>query len=194
MRTIQLAPALLCQHQELERHRQCLGPAARAFGHALTEPHGREARLDGVARAQMLPVFILYLPKALRPCNPGSAGKSKKASKASLSLIRQSTTLSYLGENSATKASMPRSAWARVSAYMISCSARLARPCKRLGSLSRTLAILWHQSRCSRVAGHTSRTASQKPSAPSPTAKTGACIPRRFRSRSTVFQLSALSR
>lgn len=57
MRTIQLAPALLCQHQELERHRQCLGPAARAFGHALTEPHGREARLDGVARAQMLPVL-----------------------------------------------------------------------------------------------------------------------------------------
>ena len=48
MRAIQLAPALLRQHQELECHHQCLSPAARAFGHALAEPHGREARLDGL--------------------------------------------------------------------------------------------------------------------------------------------------
>src|SRR4029450_10428122 len=63
-----------------------------------------------------------------------------------------------------------------------------------LRDLSRMLPSLWNQSRCSRVFGHTSRTAAQKPSAPSPTATTGARIPRRFRSRSTVFQLSALSR
>ena len=59
---------------------------------------------------------------------------------------------------------------------------------------SRMLASLWTQSRCSRVFGHTSRTAAQNPSAPSPIATTGARMPRRFRSRSTVFQLSALSR
>src|SRR5918994_849142 len=105
MRTIQLAPALLCHHQELERHRQCLGPAARSR---------TVAKLDSMGLL-------------VRRCFQCSAGKSKKVSKASLSLMRQSTAFSYLGENSATKASMPRSAWARVSAYMISCSARLAR-------------------------------------------------------------------
>ena len=41
---------------------------------------------------------------------------------------------------------------------------------------------------------HTSRTAAQKPRAPSPTATTGACSPRRGRSRSTSAQLSVLSR
>jgi hypothetical protein len=42
--------------------------------------------------------------------------------------------------------------------------------------------------------GPTSRSAAQNPRAPSPTATTGARIPHRFRSRSTAFQLSALSR
>src|SRR5271155_2761925 len=41
---------------------------------------------------------------------------------------------------------------------------------------------------------HTSRAAAQNPSAPSPTATTGAAIPRSLRSCSSVFQLSALSR
>jgi hypothetical protein len=42
----------------------------------------------------------------------------------------------------------------------------------------------WNQQRCSRVSGNTSRTAFQNPSAPSPTASTGALIPRRLQSRS----------
>src|ERR1700737_3593706 len=46
---------------------------------------------------------------------------------------------------------------------------------------------------CAQVFGHTSRTAAQKPRAPSPTATIGARMPLRSRSRSTVFQLSALS-
>ena len=76
---------------------------------------------------------------------------------------------------------------------MISRSARFARGRNRIGSLSSTLAILWHQSRCGVVSGHTSRTADQKPSAPSPIATTGARSPRSRRSRSTLAQLSLLS-
>ena len=53
-----------------------------------------------------------------------------------------------------------------------------------LGRALRTLAILWNQQRCSRVSGNTSRTAFQKPSAPSPAASTGEVIPRRLQSRS----------
>src|SRR5690606_517776 len=52
----------------------------------------------------------------------------------------------------------------------------------RFGSLSSTLARRCTQQRCSRVSGHTSRTAAQNPSAPSPTASTGALMPRRLRS------------
>ena len=46
------------------------------------------------------------------------------------------------------------------------------------------MAILWNQQRCSRVAGKTSRSAAQNPSAPSPMASTGAAMPRRLQSRS----------
>src|SRR5262245_46726949 len=59
-------------------------------------------------------------------------------------------------------------ACARVSAYMISWSAAFTRGCSRFGSVSRMFPSLWNQSRCSRVFGHTSRTASQNPRAPSP--------------------------
>jgi hypothetical protein len=48
------------------------------------------------------------------------------------------------------------------------------------GSAAITLACLWNQQRCSRVAGTTSRTAFQNPGALSPTAKTGAAIPRQI--------------
>jgi hypothetical protein len=44
--------------------------------------------------------------------------------------------------------------------------------------------ILCHQQRCSLVSGKTSRIAFQNPSAPSPTASTGAVMPRRLQSRS----------
>jgi creatinine amidohydrolase/Fe(II)-dependent formamide hydrolase-like protein len=43
---------------------------------------------------------------------------------------------------------------------------------------------LCHQHRCSLLSGNTSRTALQNPSAPSPTASTGAAVPRRLVSRS----------
>lgn len=50
------------------------------------------------------------------------------------------------------------------------------------------------QQRCSLVSGHTSRTVRQRPRAPSSMARIGTRSPRRFRSRSTLAQLSALSR
>ena len=89
---------------------------------------------------------------------------------------------------------MSRSASAFVGTYMMSRSARFARGPRRFGSLSSTLANLWHQSRCTVVSGHTSRNADhadQKPSTPSPIATTGAHRPR---PRSTLAQLSWLYR
>src|SRR5664280_87920 len=72
-----------------------------------------------------------------------------------------------------------------VSAIQISCSARFAFVCRLFGSLFRTLAVLCTQQRCSRVVGHTSPSAFQKPSAPSATASSGAAAkPRRLRSSS----------
>ncbi len=53
---------------------------------------------------------------------------------------------------------------------------------------------LWNQHRCSRVSGNTSRTAFQNPSAPSPTASTGAVIPRRWHDRSRSAHDSVDSR
>jgi hypothetical protein len=53
------------------------------------------------------------------------------------------------------------------------------------GSADTTFAILWNQHRCSRVVGNTSRSADQNPSAPSPTARTGARRPRRLQSRTS---------
>jgi hypothetical protein len=58
----------------------------------------------------------------------------------------------------------------------------------------RTLAETWNQQRCSAVTGKTSRTAAQNPRAPSPTAGTGARIPRRLQSLSRLAQDSVDSR
>ena len=52
--------------------------------------------------------------------------------------------------------------------------ARLALGCWLFGSLFSTFAVLCTQQRCSRVVGHTSPSAFQKPSAPSATASSGA--------------------
>ena len=123
-----------------------------------------------------------------------SAGKPKNANSASRSSARHAAAFGYFASNSATKASMPRSASAFVGAYMMSRSARFARGRRRFGNLSSTLASLWHQSRCTVVSGHTSRNADQKPSAPSPIATAGARRPRPRRSRSTLAQFSWLSR
>src|SRR5205085_8354990 len=65
------------------------------------------------------------------------------------------------------KASNAASATLLVSAIQISCNDRLAFGCWLFGSLFRTLAVLCTQQRCSRVVGHSSPSAFQKPSAPS---------------------------
>ena len=72
------------------------------------------------------------------------------------------------------KASNAASASLLVSAIQISCSDRLAFGCWLFGSLLRTFAVLCTQQRCSRVVGHNSPSAFQKPSAPSATASSGA--------------------
>jgi hypothetical protein len=56
------------------------------------------------------------------------------------------------------------------------------------------MATLCTQHRWARVAGNTSRNAPQNPKAPSPTARTGARIPRRLRSRSRSAHDSVDSR
>jgi len=56
----------------------------------------------------------------------------------------------------------------------ISARAFFAPGCADLGSAVRTLAVLWNQHRPSLACGNTSLRALQKPSAPSPTASTGA--------------------
>jgi hypothetical protein len=81
-----------------------------------------------------------------------------------------------------------------VGASRISLSALRAPACTALGRQPSTLATLWTQSRWWRVAGKASRSAAHSPSAPPPTATTGARIPRRRRSHGTSAQLSVDSR
>src|SRR5438552_3382852 len=93
------------------------------------------------------------------------------------------------------KASYAASARLLVSAIQISCSDRLAFVCWLFGSLLRTLAVLCTQQRCSRVVGHSSPSAFQKPSAPSATASSGAMTRPRFcKSSRSSRQSWALSR
>src|SRR6266446_2460060 len=93
------------------------------------------------------------------------------------------------------KASNAASASLLVSAIQISCNDRLALGCWLFGNLLRTLAVLCTQQRCSRVVGHSSPSAFQKPSAPSATASSGATTrPRLCKSSSSSRQSCALSR
>src|SRR5207245_857915 len=93
------------------------------------------------------------------------------------------------------KASNAASASLLVSAIQISCDDRLALGCWLFGNLLRTLAVLCTQQRCSRVVGHSSPSAFQKPSAPSATASSGATTrPRLCKSSSSSRQSCALSR
>jgi hypothetical protein len=97
-----------------------------------------------------------------------AAGSSKSVSSRAWSVVRAATALGSSAPYSAANRAMPCSAVARVSAFMLSCSARLARGCRVVGSLSRTLASRCTQQRGSAVSGQTSRTAAQNPSAPIP--------------------------
>lgn len=71
-------------------------------------------------------------------------------------------------------------AWSLSSAFQISAKAFFAAGWADFGSDPSTLAILWNQHRWALVCGNTSPSAAQNPSAPSPTASTGARIPRRL--------------
>ena len=80
------------------------------------------------------------------------------------------------------------------SAPQISARAFFAPGCADFGSAASTLAVLWNQQRPSLACGNTSRSPFQNPSAPSPTASTGARMPRRAQSRSRSAHDSADSR
>jgi hypothetical protein len=71
----------------------------------------------------------LSMTLVVRRCFQCSAGKSKKTSSASRSLIKHLTALSYLTPQVSTKASNATNASFLVSAIQISCSARLAFGC-----------------------------------------------------------------
>ncbi len=121
----------------------------------------------------------------VRRCFQCSAGKSKNVSSTSASFSSVVTAFGYFG---AVLGGDRVIASALGSRHDVGTASRGWAPgaCQGYAELG-PIPLL-------RVFGHTSRTAAQKPSAPSPTATTGARMPRRFRSRSTVFQLSALSR
>jgi len=102
--------------------------------------------------------------------------------------------LGHLVPYSAANAFAAVMAWSLSSAWWISARAFFAFGWADFGNAARTFPILWNQHRCSVVAGNTSRTAFQNPSAPSPTASTGARIPRRLQSRSRSAQDSDDSR
>ena len=83
---------------------------------------------------------------------------------------------------------------AAVLGFPISASTFFAPGCADFGSAPSKFAILWDQQRCFRVWENTSCSAPQNPSAPSPTASTGARIPRRAQSRLWSAQDSVDSR
>src|SRR3989454_4153335 len=92
------------------------------------------------------------------------------------------------------KRAISRSAAARVSAYMISCSACLARGCRLRGSLSKTFAMRCTQHRCSAVSGHTSRTAEKKRPAPAGSVWLGVqCYRLRRESHNCLVKISILT-
>lgn len=91
-----------------------------------------------------------------------------------------STAFGHFAENSLANASIAHSARFLSSASVISLIAAFARGWTLFGIESSVFMVLWTQSRCTRVCGKTSLIAAQKPSAPSPTANSGALMPRFF--------------
>src|SRR2546427_4447 len=82
------------------------------------------------------------------------------------------------GPHQASKRLAAATVCSRSSASRISASILRATGWTEEGRASRTFITLWTQSRCSRVSGHMSLSADQNPNAPSPTATTGARMPR----------------
>src|SRR5690606_39857094 len=108
---------------------------------------------------------------------------------------RQSTAFGYFCSYVATNRLNAFSAFLRLSACQISCSADFASGCCAFGSLSRMFTVLWTQQRCARVVGTTSAKAAQKSIAPSPTPSFGGVLsPRSRKLCSYAFQLCLDSR
>src|SRR5215212_8336667 len=179
VRTVDRPPAILRCFKELEGHGEPGGPAARSLGHAGPQPDRGEGRLDWVAGLEVHPVLGWEVEEAQQ-------------------LLGVVDDLGHrLGPLGAVVAGerldRPLS---MVAVGRIPDSARALRApaCTAAGRQPSTLASLWTQSRCWRVAGKTSRRAAHNPRAPSPTATTGARIPRRRRSRSSSAHDSVDSR
>src|SRR5206468_1423153 len=146
-------------------------PGARALRHALAQSDRRERRLDHVRGPEMLPVL---------------GGEVEEREQDIGVLLRRRDGLRVLR---AVLGGEPRNRLARLRAglgvYDV-VERGLHAGLEALRELVEYVAELWNQSRCSRVFGHMSRTAAQKPRAPSPTAIPGGRILRRFRSRSAL--------
>src|SRR5665648_1303564 len=96
-----------------------------------------------------------------------------------MSSVIFATALGNLAPYSASNAFTAARAWSPSSVPQISARAFFAPGCADFGNAARTLPVLWDQQRWVPVAGNTSPRAAQNPNAPSPTASTGARIPRR---------------
>ena len=145
-------------------------------------PFMRTVRCRTVAKA-------LSIGFDVRRCVQCSAGKSKNVNSASRSLSRQSTALSNLGDifgedrhrDFGGDAVLGQPDFAQIP---------MGVGLNRLRQLVENVQTLRCQHRWWRVEGNASSRAFQKPSAPSPTAMSGAIDrPRAFRSTSSSFQL-----
>src|SRR4051794_15862859 len=171
---IKSTPAFLCSIDELEYHREGRFVREAALRADRAVPHGGKGALDWVRGPQVFPVFGGEIVE----CEQG------------LAILRQAlgglTIFQLVGCDEGVERGL---GILRVSAIQISCNDRLAFGCWLFGSLLRMLAVLCTQQRCWRVLGHSSRSAFQKPSAPSAAASSGVTAKPRFcQSRSSSRQ------
>jgi len=165
--------------EELVGHQETLRARASPLRYALAQSDGRERGLDDVAGPQVLPVLggeveerqqrggvLVQGRDGLRVLGPVLDGEP---------LRRLACLLARLGVHDLVERGLH--AWLEPFRELVEDVAELVEPVP-------LLTFPWP---------HVSHRR-QKPRAPSPTATTGGRIPRRFKSRSTVFQLSALSR
>jgi hypothetical protein len=159
------APPVLGGHDQLERHGQLGRLVAGPASDLCAVPDGGEGRLDGVRGPQMDPAFRGVVVEGEQLVEVVGALRDAWGN---------------LAPNSSVKTFTAARAWDLSSTPQISARAFFAAGCTDFGSAASTFADLWNQQRCSRVSGKTSRRPPQDPSAPSPTASTGARIPRHF--------------
>ena len=171
------APAGLGGLDQLERHRDAGGPGAGALGDPLAQPDGGEGRLDRVRGAQVDPVL-------------GGEVVERQQHVEVVGDLRDG--LGPLGAVARPRTPSPPP---RRGPCPRRCRSPPAPPSRRGAPTSAA-----RRGRCRScatstaaraVSGNTSRSAFQNPSAPSPTASTGARIPRRLQSRSRSAHDSA---